>query len=75
LAESAYWILKKQEVYRDPQPKVKVPVKAGAANSMVGARKNVEPAVAPAGQSAARATRVPALGGEMQPAAGGKRCS
>jgi transposase len=28
LAEAAYWILKKQEVYRGPQPKPKVPVQA-----------------------------------------------
>ena len=34
LAEAAYWILKKQEVYRDPQPKPKIPVKAQAANTL-----------------------------------------
>jgi glutathione peroxidase-family protein len=33
-AEAAYWILKKQEVYQDPQPKPKVPVQAQAANTL-----------------------------------------
>jgi transposase len=76
LAEAAYWILKKQEVYRDPQPKVKSPGKVRAADSMVGGRENTEPAVALAGQSAATVTRVPAMSGETQPeAAGGKPCA
>ena len=34
LAEAAYWILKKQEVYRDPQPKLKGPSKGQAANTL-----------------------------------------
>jgi transposase len=34
LAEAAYWILKKQEVYRDPQPKPKVSDKAKATNTL-----------------------------------------
>jgi len=31
LAEAAYWVLKKQEVYRPPQPQLKAPAKAQAA--------------------------------------------
>ena len=34
LAEAAYWILKKQEVYRDPQPKPKAPAQAQAAPAL-----------------------------------------
>ena len=34
LAEAAYWILKKQEVYRDPQPKPKAPAQAQAAHAL-----------------------------------------
>ena len=34
LAEAAYWILKKQEVYRDPQPKLKAPAQAQAAPAL-----------------------------------------
>jgi transposase len=34
LAEAAYWILKKQEVYRNPQPKPKVGRSAGSAASV-----------------------------------------
>lgn len=34
LAEAAYWILKKQEVYRDPQPKPKVPAKVPAVSTL-----------------------------------------
>src|SRR5438270_609205 len=30
LAEAGYWILKKQEAYRDPQPKPKAPAQAQA---------------------------------------------
>jgi hypothetical protein len=47
LAEAAYWILKKQEVYRDPQPKPKVPVRSRGCNpSFVDARVSAEPAIA-----------------------------
>lgn len=31
LAEAAYWVLRKQEIYREPQPKLKAPAKATAA--------------------------------------------
>lgn len=34
LAEAAYWILKKQEVYRDPQPRRNVPARTQAANTL-----------------------------------------
>ena len=34
LAEAAYWILKKQEVYRDPQPKPKAPAKVPAVSTL-----------------------------------------
>jgi transposase len=34
LAEAAYWILKKQEVYRDPQPKPKAPAKVQAVSTL-----------------------------------------
>lgn len=34
LAEAAYWILKKQEVYREPQPKPKAPAQAQAAHAL-----------------------------------------
>ena len=34
LAEAAYWILKKQEVYRSPQPKVTAPAERQAANAL-----------------------------------------
>jgi transposase len=76
LAEAAYWILKKQEVYRDPRPQPKVPVPAQAANVFIGARVTAEPAIAHAGQSAATRTSVPAMRAGVQPAAsaGGKRC-
>lgn len=75
LAESAYWILKKQEVYRDPQPKPKVPVQARAVNSVVGVRGSAEPAMDPGGRTGATATSVPAMGAEMQPGVGGQRCA
>jgi transposase len=77
LAEAAYWILKKQEVYRDPQPQPKVPVKAQTANVFVGARETAEPAIAHPGQSAATAASVPAIRAGVQPgmSAGGKRCA
>jgi transposase len=38
LAEAAYWVLKKQEVYRGPQPKPKVPVQAQPEASAGGKR-------------------------------------
>ena len=31
LAEAAYWVLRKQEIYREPQPKLKAPAQATAA--------------------------------------------
>ena len=31
LAEAAYWVLRKQEIYREPQPKLKAPAQAPAA--------------------------------------------
>jgi transposase len=34
LAEAAYWILKKHEVYRDPQPKRKVPAQGQGGNTL-----------------------------------------
>lgn len=34
LAEAAYWVLKKQEVYRDPQPKPKALAKVPAASTL-----------------------------------------
>jgi len=34
LAEAAYWILKKHEVYRDPQPRLNAPTKGQAANTL-----------------------------------------
>jgi transposase len=34
MAEAAYWILKKQEVYRDPQPKLKASARAQAASTL-----------------------------------------
>ena len=42
LAEAAYWALKKQEVYRGPQPKPKVPAQV----QVVHARGSEEPAIA-----------------------------
>jgi hypothetical protein len=75
LAEAAYWILKKQEVYRDPQSKPKIPVKARAAHCLVGEGASAEPAMAPAGESAVTATGVLAMGAEVQPGAGGQRCA
>jgi hypothetical protein len=77
LAEAAYWILKKQEVYREPQPKPKVPVPAQAANSLVGARVSAEPAIAQAGPSAATAARVAGMRAGVPPggSAGGQRCA
>ena len=41
LAEAAYWILKRQEVYREPQSKLKT-----AKHSFVDARVSAEPAIA-----------------------------
>lgn len=47
LAEAAYWILKKQEVYREPQSKLKTPLKAKVAeHTFVDARVSAEPAIA-----------------------------
>jgi transposase len=48
LAEAAYWILKKQEVYREPQPKQKLKpeINAIAENTFVDARVSAKPAVA-----------------------------
>jgi hypothetical protein len=34
LAEAAYWVLRKQEVYREPQPQLKAPAKAPAAAAL-----------------------------------------
>jgi transposase len=33
-AEAAYWVLKKQEVYRPPQPQLKAPTKVQAAKAL-----------------------------------------
>lgn len=47
LAEAAYWILKKQQVYREPKLKLKVPAEAQAVkHSFVDARVSAEPAIA-----------------------------
>jgi transposase len=47
LAEAAYWILKKQEVYREPQSKPKASAQARTApDSFVDARVSAKPAIA-----------------------------
>jgi len=47
LAEAAYWLLKKQEVYREPQSKPKASAQVRtAADSFVDARVSAKPAIA-----------------------------
>jgi transposase/CRISPR-associated protein Csx1 len=47
LAEAAYWILKKQEIYREPQSKPKASAQARTApDSFVDARVSAKPAIA-----------------------------